>query len=311
MSEKHIPVLLEEVVEFLNAKKGGIYVDGTVGYGGHAKEILEATNGEITYIGFDRDGRAIKFTQNVLSKYQQVTLVHQSYGTIPTYLMDEGIGQVDGILLDLGFSSPQVDDPKRGFSFKEDAPLDMRFDTDNQTITAVDLLKSSSEDDLAQIFKEYGEERFAKKIAHKIVEMRREYPIETTWQLADLVKMSIPKAAWPKAIHPATKVFQALRIAVNDELTILEQVLPELILSLKKGGRILVISFHSLEDRIVKNAFKKAETSCICPKEFPVCVCNKEQTIRIITKKPIISTKTKIKNNVRARSAKLRVAERV
>jgi 16S rRNA (cytosine1402-N4)-methyltransferase len=301
---KHVPVLLNECIEALQIKDGGVYIDGTVGYGGHAEAILKSGR-NITLIGFDRDEEAIASTSKRL-KGENVRLHHASYHQIPEYLTEP----VDGILLDLGASSPQFDKAERGFSIKQDGPLDMRFDISQQE-TAADIVNTYREDDLYRILKDYGEERFARKIAKAIVSSRKDFPIETTSQLTALIEDVIPRKFWPRSIHPATKTFQALRIEVNNELNILTDAIPALIAMLKPGGRLAVISFHSLEDRIVKQAFKKAEKSCICPKEFPVCRCDKEQTAKIITKKPVTASKIQIKQNVRARSAKLRVIEHV
>ncbi len=304
---KHQPVLLEQVIEALAIKKDGIYIDGTIGYGGHAEVIASHLSKQGQLIGFDRDETALAHTKERLSKYPQVKLVHASYGEIPEQVNE----LVDGILLDLGASSPQFDEAHRGFSFKQDGPLDMRFDISGTKITAADIVNTYQEKELVSILKEYGEERQARFIVRAIMERRQTQPFETTSDLALLIEDVIPRRFWPKSIHPATRTFQALRIAVNDELEIIKQAIPNLIARLKPGGRIAIISFHSLEDRLVKRAYKEAENDCICPKDFPICQCDKEQTIRILSKKPISATKIQIKNNVRSRSAKLRVAERI
>lgn len=304
---KHVPVLLEEVIEGLAIKENGIYIDGTVGYGGHSEEIAKRLGEKGKLIGFDRDEDALAHTTERLKNYTQVQLIHDSYHNALDHISEE----VDGILLDLGASSPQFDQPERGFAFKSNGALDMRFDISGTKITAADIVNTYQEKELAHILKAYGEERFASKIAKAVCERRKDLPFATTKDLADFVEDVIPKRFWPKSIHPATKTFQALRIAVNEELDIIKDAIPKLIAMLKPGGRIAIISFHSLEDRLVKQAFREAEKSCICPKEFPVCRCDKEQMIRVITKKPISATKTQIKNNVRSRSAKLRLAERI
>ena len=299
---QHLPVLLEEVIAALKIKKGGIYLDGTVGYGGHAQAILEK-GGKV--IGIDRDQQAIEYTQK---KLPEVELYQGSYADIDNILEEQS---VDGILLDLGASSPQFDQAERGFSFKADGPLDMRFDVNGTKKTAADILNTYQQPRLEKIIREYGQERFAKKIAKAIVNNRKTKKFARTDDLRQLIEKVIPRRAWPPAIHPATRTFQALRIEVNQELDQLEEALPKLVDRLKKGGRIVVISFHSLEDRIVKHFYKLAEKSCVCPLEFPECRCDKQPTLQIVTKKPITATKTEIKQNARSRSAKMRVAERI
>lgn len=312
-NQKHVPVLLDEVIAALNLREGGIYLDGTVGYGGHAEAILAAGK-NLKYIGLDRDQIALDHTKKRLAKYgKSIALYNASYLNANEVLKEEGIEAVDGILLDLGASSPQFDDASRGFSFKEDGPLDMRFDisgtTSEEGKTAADIVNTYQKDELRRIMKDYGEERYAGKIAHAIVERRKLKPFSMTSELKELVEQAIPRKYWPKQIHPATKTFQALRIETNQELEQLKQALPKLVSMLRPGGRIAIISFHSLEDRIVKQAFRYATKNCICPKEFPVCRCDKNQTLKLITKKPITAAKTEIKQNVRSRSAKLRIAE--
>lgn len=307
---KHQPVLVEEVIEALNIKEGGMYLDGTVGYGGHAEAILKAGKGSLKYIGLDRDKAALETTEGRLKKYKNVVLLHASYNDVLSVAEEEDIELLDGILLDLGASSPQFDEAQRGFSFQKDGPLDMRFDV-SRGITAAEVLNTYQKDKLAKILREYGEEKYAGKIAASVEMYRKKKQFKATSELKTLIEHVIPRRFWQKNIHPATRTFQALRIEVNNELGELEEALPKLISMLAPGGRIAVISFHSLEDRIVKRAFKLAAKECVCPKEFPVCRCDKKITARIITKKPIRPTKTEIKNNVRSRSAKLRVAERV
>ena len=308
---KHVPVLLEEVLEYLQLKPGDTVLDGTLGYGGHAEALLKSVKGKVAYIGLDRDEEAIIAAKKRLSSFKNVKIYHSSYGDAKEVLDEEGIELVDAILLDLGASSPQFDSDKRGFSFKSDAPLDMRFDISQKSRTAADIVNTYPQKDIALIIKRFGEERYANQIARAIVQHRSTQAIESTQDLAGIVAQAIPKRFWPKKIHPATKTFQALRIEVNRELEILKKALPELITMLKPGGRIVVISFHSLEDRIVKETFRYAEKECICPKDFPVCRCEKNRTVKIITKKPLVASKTEIKNNVRSRSAKMRVSERL
>lgn len=307
---KHQPVLLEEVLQGMNLKEGGVYVDGTLGYGGHTSIMATRMDCSIHIYGFDRDLDAIENAQGLVKKYPCLTPIHASYAQAAELLQEQGVDQVDGILLDIGVSSPQLDEAERGFSLRFDGPLDMRFDVSGEK-TAADILNTYPKEDLARIFSEYGEERFAKKLANTIATKRVEQEFSSTLQLVETIEEAIPRSRWPKKIHPATRVFQALRIEVNQELEQLKMALPKLVALLKPGGRLAIISFHSLEDRIVKQFFRLAEQSCVCPKEFPTCVCDKEQTLKVLTKKPITATKTEIKNNVRSRSAKLRIAERI
>lgn len=307
---KHLPVLLDEVLEGLDLKQGGIYIDGTVGYGGHTLKIADQFNCSLKIYGFDRDTDALDSLKEKQAAYPCLELVHASYAQAAEYLRESGVDQVDGILLDVGVSSPQLDQAERGFSLRFDGPLDMRFDVNGTKTTAADILNTYHNSDLIRIFSEYGEERYAKKIADAICKDRVDQKFQSTLQLVELIERIIPRSRWPKNIHPATRVFQALRIEVNQELEQLKQALPDLVSLLKPGGRIAVISFHSLEDRIVKQFFREAEKDCICPKAFPQCICDKDQLLKIITKKPITATKTEIKNNARSRSAKLRIAER-
>jgi len=307
--EKHLPVLEKEIIEALEPKAGMIILDGTVGYGGHATALYK-TESSLTYIGLDRDLTAITATKDRLRAYDNVHIVHESYRDADTVLEGLGIPLVDGILLDLGASSPQFDEPERGFSFMKDGPLDMRFDIDRQEKTAADILNTYPVQELISIFREYGEERYAKTIATAIVDRRKETPFVQTQDLSSLLEGMTPKHKQGR-IHPATRVFQALRIEVNQELKQLKEALPKLVNLLKPGGTIAIISFHSLEDRIVKQFFREAQKDCVCPKEFPVCRCKKEQTLKIITKKPIQAAKTEIQSNPRSRSAKMRIAQRV
>lgn len=301
----HIPVLYQEVLDLLRPQTNGRYIDGTVGAGGHTAGLLtlSAPNGRV--LGFDRDPSAIQFAQARLVEYgERVILINNSYTAMGDIAPQYGFDQADGILLDLGLSSRQLDDPTRGFSFRYDSPLDMRFDP-TQGETAVDLLNNLSETELADIIWRYGEERHSRKIARLIVAHR---PIETTKQLADLIKAHIHTR---KRIHPATQLFQALRIAVNRELEAVETGIPMAINLLKPGGRIAVISFHSLEDRFVKNLFRDLSKSCTCPPEQIVCNCGGQAAVKRITRKAVQASPAEIAANPRSRSARLRVAEKL
>jgi len=306
----HRPVMVNEVIASLNCKPGGIYVDGTVGGGGHAYEILRATAPEGVVIGIDIDEMALKEARERLSEFgERMVLVKGNYVEIDEILRQRGISAVDGILLDLGISSFQLDEPSRGFSFRYDAPLDMRMDK-SQELTAYDLVNSLTEDELAHLIYAYGEEKRAKKIARAIVKERKLHLISTTGQLTSLISEVI--APFKKGrIHPATKTFQALRIAVNQELTNLPLAIRKALDVLKAGGRFSIISFHSLEDRIVKQEFRKWERGCQClPGTFP-CRCGYERKIKVLTKKPVTPKSEELLSNARARSAKLRTAERI
>lgn len=307
---EHIPVLLKEVIDGLNIKKDGFYVDGTLGGGGHSLEIAKRlTTGKL--IGIDQDLNAIKKAREVLKNYSDKTLlVHNNFVNIKDILRDLEIERVDGILLDIGVSSHQLDQEERGFSYNKDAPLDMRMDK-TRDFTAWDVVNKYSQIELEKIIWEYGEERWAKRIAEFIVEERKVEPIDTTLDLVNTIKKAIPKKVRMEGHHPAKKTFQAIRIEVNKELDVLERSIPIMCRLLNKGGRLCIITFHSLEDRIVKEEFKELNKDCICPPEFPICVCDKEKEIQIITRKPIIPTTEEIERNPRARSSKLRIAERV
>lgn len=306
----HIPVLPDEVLQALQPREGQTILDGTVGYGGHAAMILSAVSGPLTYIGLDRDADAVAHTSKLLEADRRIQVIRDSYGHAASVLTTLGISAVDGVLLDLGASSPQFDEPERGFSLKSSGPLDMRFDT-NEGKTAADVLNTYTEQDLVRVIKEFGEERYAKRIAKAVAAARKEKPFEHSSELTALIERAIPRRFWPKHIHPATRTFQALRIEVNTELDILSRALPELIELLNPGGRIAVISFHSLEDRIVKQVFKQASLSCVCPPEAIVCQCQTTPKVRVITKKPIIPSEEEQIQNPRSRSAKLRVAEKL
>ena len=310
MEFKHISVLYDESIEGLNVKPNGIYVDGTLGGAGHSKGIVsKLTGGRL--ICNDLDLNAIDNAKLVLSEHlDKVTFIHDDYKNLLENLDDLGIDGIDGILLDLGVSSPQIDDPNRGFSYSKPAPLDMRMDT-TQTLDAKVVVNTYKEEELAKIFFEYGEDKLSRKIARAIVREREKEPITTTDRLADIIERCYPAGYRFKHGHPAKRVFQAIRIEVNGELEGLYDFIYSVALRLKVGGRMAVITFHSLEDRIVKNAFTELEKDCICDKHLPVCVCNKRREVKILTKKPIVASEEELKNNKRAESAKLRIVERV
>ncbi len=303
----HTTVLKQETVDGLLVKKGGLYVDMTLGGGGHSEEIL-ARGGHV--IGIDQDAVALSAASERLQKFGDAfTPVKSNFKEIKSVLSALGIQSVDGILADLGVSSPQLDDKDRGFSYMQDAPLDMRMDRERD-FSAYDVVNEFSEKELLRIISEYGEERWAKRIAEFIVRARGEKPIETTAELVSIIKAAVPKGARRDGPHPAKRTFQAIRIAVNGELDVLQAALSDAFDMLRSGGRISVITFHSLEDRIVKNAFQEASVGCTCPKEYPVCVCGKEPTMRVVTRKPILPSEEELTENPRARSAKLRIAEK-
>lgn len=310
MEFEHTPVLLNEVIEGLAIRPGGIYLDGTVGGGGHAYSILEHLNENGRLIGIDKDDDALEKAREVLSPFKnQVDLVYGNYENFDSILDGLGIDSVDGILIDIGVSSHQLDDGERGFSYNYDALLDMRMDR-NQKLTARDIVNRYNEEDLTRIFYDYGEEAWAKRIAQFIVRERENNEINTTNELTDIIKAAIPKAK-RRDKHPSRKVFQALRIETNDELGVLERSIDKMIVRLKPKGRLAIITFHSLEDRIVKEKFRYAALDCICPPEIPVCVCDKKKEINIITKKAITASEEELNRNRRARSAKLRIAEKI
>ena len=311
MSEfHHVSVLLWECIEGLNIKPDGIYVDGTLGGAGHSCEIVKRLeNGR--HIGIDRDNVALKAAGERLAPWaDKVTLVHFNFCEIKQVLDDLDIEGVDGILLDLGVSSPQLDDGARGFSYMADAPLDMRMNNEDP-LTAHDVVNTWPYEELKRILYDYGEERYAPQIASAICRKRELKPIETTLELVDVIRSAMPPAALREKQHPAKRSFQAIRIAVNDELGSVEKVMRDAIPKLNKGGRLAVITFHSLEDRIVKNAMVAASKGCTCPPSFPVCVCGKKPQVKLITRKPIVSTDEELEGNPRARSAKLRICEKL
>ncbi|MGQ9779757.1 MAG: 16S rRNA (cytosine(1402)-N(4))-methyltransferase RsmH [Bacillota bacterium] len=306
----HLPVLAQEVSTFLAPRPGGVYVDATVGGAGHAEMIARAIAPDGVLVGIDRDRSALAAAEERLRETGiRFFLVHENFAHLAAILRRLGMGPVQGILFDLGVSSPQLDDPARGFSYQKDAPLDMRMDRD-QALTARWLVNEAAEEELARIIREYGEERWAARIARFIVRHRQKRPIETTGELAEIVKAAIPARARRSGPHPARRTFQALRIAVNDELGSLAQGLVAAVDSLAPGGRIVVISFHSLEDRLVKEEFARRARRCRCPEGAPVCRCGGPE-LQILTKKPVTPTQEELAANPRARSAKLRAAEKL
>ena len=311
MSEfHHVSVLLKECIDGLNIKPDGIYVDGTLGGAGHSSQIVKRlTTGRL--IGIDRDPVALKAAGERLAPYgDRVTLVHSNFCEIAQVLNDLNIDGVDGILLDLGVSSPQLDDAERGFSYMNDAPLDMRMNGED-ALSAYEVVNTWSYEELRRILFDYGEERYAPRIADAICRRREEKPIRTTLELVDIIRSAMPAAALREKQHPAKRSFQAIRIAVNDELGSVETVMRDAIPCLNPGGRLAIITFHSLEDRIVKNGMAEAAKGCTCPPSFPVCVCGKKPKVKLISRKPIVSGDEELERNPRARSAKLRICEKL
>lgn len=310
MEFKHVSVLLEETVSQLQVKPDGIYVDGTLGGAGHAFQVCKQLNEKGRFVGIDQDEAAIiTGTERLAAFGDRVTIVRSNYCNMPQVLAELGIEKVDGIVLDLGVSSYQLDTAERGFSYKEDGPLDMRMDK-RQTLTARDIVNTYSEQELFRIIRDYGEDKFAKNIAKHIVRMREEKPIETTYELNEAIKAAIPMKIRKNTGHPSKKTFQAIRIALNKELEVLQDTLQDMIDLLAEDGRICIITFHSLEDRIVKSIFRKNENPCICPPNFPVCMCGKKSKGRVITRKPILPSAEEMEENRRSKSAKLRVFEK-
>ena len=310
MAFEHKSVLLEETIEGLAIKPDGIYVDGTLGGGGHAYEVCRRLGEKGSIVGIDQDAAAIEAAGARLKDFgEKVTIVRSNYCDMKSRLRELGIDKVDGIILDLGVSSYQLDTAERGFSYREDAPLDMRMDT-RQKMTARDIVNDYSEMDLYRVIRDYGEDKFAKNIAKHIVAERGKRPIETTGQLTEIIRASIPMKYQKKSGHPAKRTFQAIRIELNRELDVLRDSLDDMIDILNPGGRLCIITFHSLEDRIVKSAFKKNENPCTCPPDFPVCVCGKVSKGSIVTRKPILPGAEEMENNSRSKSAKLRIFER-
>jgi 16S rRNA (cytosine1402-N4)-methyltransferase len=308
MKDKHIPVLLQEVIQYLNPKPGQNYIDATLGFGGHSEAILKKTSPGGRLLGIDQDDEALNSASERLAGFgERFSSKHGNFSELSNLL--PGFPITGGILADIGVSSVQFDEMDRGFSFKG-GPLDMRMDKSAE-LSAYEIVNKWSEEKLAKIISEYGEERFSSRIARQITETREQKYIETTDELAEIIANAIPRRFWPRGINPATKTFQAIRIAVNDELGALKRFLPQAVDALEPGARLAIISFHSLEDRIVKDYFRERANPCTCPPQFPKCVCGKVGDIRLITKKPITATDKEIEDNPRSRSAKLRVIEKI
>ena len=310
MEFKHKSVLLEETIEGLNIKPDGIYVDGTLGGAGHAREVCKKLSAKGRFIGIDQDQDAIIAASERLAPFKQATVIRSNYCYMVPELAARGINKVDGILLDLGVSSYQLDNEERGFTYSVDAPLDMRMDQ-RQMQTASDIVNGYEEKELYRIIRDYGEDKFAKNIAKHIVAARQVKPITTTGELTEIIRESIPMKMQVKSGHPAKRTFQAIRIELNRELDVLRDSLDGMIDILDDGGRLCIITFHSLEDRIVKTIFRKNENPCTCPSDFPVCVCGKKSKGKVITRKPILPGETEMEENPRSKSAKLRIFERV
>ena len=310
MEFTHYSVLLQECIDALNIDPNGIYVDGTLGMGGHSEQIVKRLIGG-KLIAIDRDERALERAGKRLAEYKdRIHFVHSNFRELPTILDDLGIAKVDGMLFDLGVSSPQLDESERGFSYMADAPLDMRMD-ESESLTAWTVVNTWDEGRLKRILYDFGEERYAPRIAAAIVSRRQQRPIDTTLQLVDIIRSAMPAAALREKQHPAKRSFQAIRIAVNDELESVSELMENATERLNVGGRLAVISFHSLEDRIIKNAIASKENGCTCPREFPICTCGFVRSLKNITRKPILPSEQELAENPRSRSAKLRVAERV
>ncbi|SFU28372.1 16S rRNA (cytosine1402-N4)-methyltransferase [Clostridium sp. DSM 8431] len=310
MEFKHVSVLLNECLDNLDIKEDGIYVDCTLGGAGHSSHILKRLSEKGMLIGIDQDTDALKAAKERLKDYKNVKFVHSNFYNIDSILEELQIEKVDGILMDLGVSSYQLDEGERGFSYMQDAHLDMRMNRDND-FSAYEVVNKYSIDELFRVIKDYGEEKFARRIANFIVERREEKPIETTLELVEIIKDAIPAKARREGPHPAKRTFQAIRIEVNSELKILNKAIEDGVGRLNKGGRMAIITFHSLEDRIVKLKFRELADPCTCPKDFPICVCGKKPTVKLISRKAIEPTKEEVEENPRSRSAKLRVLERI
>lgn len=311
MNFEHIPVLLKETLEYLDPQPGGIYVDGTLGGAGHSFEVAKRISPGGTLVGIDQDENALEAAKERLKEFgSSVIVVHDNFRNIKSIISKIGFSEIDGILLDIGVSSHQLDEEERGFSYMNDGPLDMRMDR-TKKYTAESIVNDASEQELARIIKEYGEEKWAVRIAKFIVEERKKQRIDSTLKLVEVIKRAIPAAARREGGHPAKRTFQALRIAVNDELEVLKQALIDGVEVLKPGGRIVVITFHSLEDRIVKTVFNNMEKPCVCPPQIPICVCGKKPILKILTRKPVTANEEELQQNSRAKSAKLRAAARV
>ena len=310
MNFHHIPVLFDEVMEWMDPQPNGIYADGTLGGGGHSYEIASKLSENGRLIGIDRDRDALTAASQRLSEFENVTYVHNNFSNIKSILSELDIEHIDGAVIDLGVSSYQLDSAERGFSYMQDAPLDMRMDKDSD-FSAYDVVNTYSEEELARIFFEYGEEKFSRKVAKLICQTRNEKNIETTLELVEIIKKAIPEKFRQKGSHPAKRVFQAIRIEVNSELEPLKKAVTDFFECLSPGGRLAIITFHSLEDRIVKQTFKSFEGTCTCPKDFPVCVCGRKKLGKLISTKPILPSDEEIEYNKRSKSAKLRVCEKL
>lgn len=310
MKFNHVSVLLDETIQGLNIREDGIYVDCTLGGGGHSGEIIKKLSSKGLLIGIDQDIEAINAAEERLKIYPNIKFVHNNFLNIKNVLEELNIPKVDGILMDLGVSSYQLDNGERGFSYMQDAPLDMRMDRDND-LTAYEVVNNYDKEQLTKVIYNYGEEKFAPRIADFIVERRNQKPITSTLELVEIIKAAIPARARREGPHPAKRTFQAIRIEVNKELKVLNDALEDCVDCLNENGRIAIITFHSLEDRIVKTKFKELANPCTCPKDFPVCVCGKKPKIKLITKKPIEASDDEVENNPRSRSAKLRVSEKI
>lgn len=310
MEFKHFSVMLEECIEMLNIKEDGIYVDCTLGGAGHSKEILNRLSSKGRLIGIDQDLDALRAAKEKLKDFKNVTYVHNNFYSIKEILKDLGIEKVDGILMDLGVSSYQLDEGERGFSYMKEAALDMRMNRE-ESFSAYNVVNDYSEDELFRILRDFGEEKFSRRIANRIVERRKTKPIETTLELVKIIDECIPAKFKREGGHPAKRTFQAIRIEVNSELSILDRAIEDGIEALNQDGVMAIITFHSLEDRIVKNKFKDLTDPCKCPKELPMCVCGKEPIVKLINKKPIEATKEELENNSRSRSAKLRGCKKI
>ncbi|MDU7151286.1 MAG: 16S rRNA (cytosine(1402)-N(4))-methyltransferase RsmH [Peptoniphilus grossensis] len=310
MDFSHKSVLLNETIEGLNVRKGKIYLDGTLGGAGHSYEILKKLDKTGLLIGIDQDQEALKAARERLSEFKNVEYFNLNYIDFEKALDELGIEKIDGVLLDIGVSSYQFDNPERGFSYRFDAPLDMRMDKSLE-ISAKDIVNTYGEDEITEIIREYGEEKWAPRISKFIVQERKNKKIDTTFELVEIIKNAIPAGARRNGPHPAKRTFQALRIEVNKELDVLKNSIDKFVHRLNPGGRIAIITFHSLEDRIVKNSFKYLEKDCICPPTSPICTCNKKREIKIITRKPITASEDELKENNRSHSAKLRIAEKL
>ncbi|MBC8580297.1 16S rRNA (cytosine(1402)-N(4))-methyltransferase RsmH [Zhenhengia yiwuensis] len=311
MEFKHVSVLLEECIEGLAIKPDGTYADGTLGGAGHAKEVCKRLSKKGHFIGIDQDTNALKVSKERLAEVApEVTLVHNNFSNVGEILKEYAAEGVDGMLIDLGVSSHQLDEPSRGFSYMHDAPLDMRMNQE-ATFSAYDVVNEYSEEELFRVIKSYGEEKWAKRIATFIVESRATKPVETTYELVEIIKSAIPYKARKEGPHPAKRTFQAIRIEVNKELDIIRPTILDAVPYLKKGGRLCIITFHSIEDRIVKHTFRELEDPCTCPKNIPVCVCGNSPQVKVVTRKPILPSKEELEFNPRARSAKLRIIEKI